>query len=300
MTDPVLALVLIISLAGAAMTVRFFRTLEDDFWSAARNPILAGVLAGVVIRTTTFDIRLQTVAMGLVMTLAALYSRLTGDESEPADGMLLGAVSGAAAAIPLVVLSGNEPLPAFSQPVLAGAVAGFGITWAVLHVADKLRQVIWDVVTAAAAIVAAAVPAILARLGAEDRHVAIGAAAVGPLLVMAAMFRQWPQVRAELQHEASLGFIDPADVGRTAHPILRLGRAGWSDRGAHREFVRLAYLIALRKRQLRGRPDETARLYQLEIMKLRMQLQRMTRIEHASARARREGEGPSDTMRLSE
>jgi len=42
-----------------------------------------------------------------------------------------------------------------------------------------------------------------------------------------------------------------------------------------RVFVRLATLLALRKRQQRLRPDEVARLYQLEIIKLRMQIQEM-------------------------
>jgi hypothetical protein len=77
-----------------------------------------------------------------------------------------------------------------------------------------------------------------------------------------------------------MGVFDPADVRTTAHPILRLGRGGWTDPHAHREFVRLAGIVALRKRQQRGRPDEIARLYQVEIIKLRMRLQEMSRIEH--------------------
>ena len=244
--------------------------------------------------------RLQTVVTGIALTLAALYSRLTGDESEPADGMLLGAISGAAAAVPLVVIQGEEPLRAVGSCVLAGGVAGFGITWAVLHVADKMRQIVWDFVTAVAAIAAAWLPSTLARFGLDDRRMAIGTTALMPLLVIGAVFKQWPQLRAELRHEAALGFIDDRDVRSTAHPILRLGRGGWSDRGAHREFVRLANLIALRKKQLRDRPTDVARLYQLEVMKLRMQLQNMSRIEHAAARRGQEDELPSDTMRTSE
>ncbi len=97
----------------------------------------------------------------------------------------------------------------------------------------------------------------------------------------------WPDVRAELRHEASLGFIDDSDVGPTAHPFLRLGRAGWNDAGAHRQFVRIANRIALRKRQQRNRPDEMARLYQLEIIKLRMELREMSRLDHDTMRRRR-------------
>jgi len=50
--------------------------------------------------------------------------------------------------------------------------------------------------------------------------------------------------------------------------------------------VRIANRIALRKRQQRNRPDEMARLYQLEIIKLRMQLQQMARIDHDTLRRR--------------
>ncbi|MEO6259513.1 MAG: hypothetical protein ABIP63_04150, partial [Thermoanaerobaculia bacterium] len=103
-------------------------------------------------------------------------------------------------------------------------------------------------------------------------------------------------VRAELRHEASLGFLDDADVRTTAHPILRLGRGGWTDPRAHRQFVRLANRVALRKRQQRGRSDELARLYQLEIIKLRMRIQEMSRIDHAVLTARRDADIRSDTM----
>jgi hypothetical protein len=300
MNDPVLALLLIAAFAIAAWIAHFFRTLGNDFWSSARNPILAGLAAGFFVSFLGGGPILEITATGILLTIAALYSRLTGDESEPADGVLLGALSGAAAALPLV-MNGDQPLRSFAQCVLSGAVAGFGITWAVLHVADKMRQVVWDIGTAVAAIAAAWTPIALARYGVDDRRLAIGAGALVPLLVVAAVFKQWPDVRAELRHEASLGFIDDSDVRATAHPLLRLGRGRWTDPHAHREFVRVANRIALRKRQQRYRPEEMARLYQLEVMKLRMQLQNMSRIERAAIARRTHGdELPSDTMRASE
>ena len=299
MTDPVLALILIIGFGCAAIIVRFFRTLDSGFWDAARNPLLAGVAAGALLSWWELALPTRAVALGLVLTIAALYSRLTGDETEPVDGMLLGAVSGAAAAIFLVVTA-DEPLRAFAECVLAGAVAGFGITFAATHVADKVRQLLWDAVTAAAAVAAALAPAFAGRAGLSDRRIAIAAAAIIPLIVVAAVFRQWPALRDELRHEAALGFISAEDVSRTAHPILRLGRGGWTDAGAHREFVRIANEIALRKRQQRHRSEAMARLYQLEVIKLRMQLQNMTRIEHLSAARRRDDHLGSDTMRTSE
>ena len=279
MSEPVLAWIVVVSFFMAIAVVRIFKTLDNDFWSAVATPVIAGAAAGVLIRFVDFGPALRPLIVGTAVTLAALYARLTGDESEPADGMLLGAASGAAASIALV-LNTDWEMQAFATCVIAGAVAGYGITFAAFHVADKVKQLILDAVTAIVAVAAAHLPYVLNRFGLSNARIAIGTAIVIPLLAVITVFKQWPDIRAELRHEASLGFIDDSDVRPTAHPFLRLGRARWNDPAAHREFVRIANRIALRKRQQRNRPDEMARLYQLEIIKLRMQLQQMARIDH--------------------
>jgi hypothetical protein len=278
MSEPVLALILVLSFFVAIAIVRFFKTLDNDFWHAAATPVIAGGAAGVLIRFIDLGPSLRPLIVGTAVTLAALYSRLTGEESEPADGMLLGAASGAAASIALVINTDWE-LQAFATCIIAGAVAGYGITFAAFHVADKMKQLLLDVVTAIVAVAAAHIPWALSRIGISDARIAIGSGSIIPLLAVITVFKQWPDIRAELRHEASLGFIEDSDVRSTAHPFLRLGRGRWNDPDAHREFVRVANRIALRKRQQRNRPDEMARLYQLEIIKLRMQLQQMSRID---------------------
>jgi hypothetical protein len=285
MSEPVLALLIVLSFFVAIAIVRFFKTLDNDFWHAMATPVLAGAGAGVLIRLLDMGAAWRPVIAGVTITVAALYARLTGEESEPADGMLLGAATGAAASIPLV-LNTDWELQAFAMCVIAGAVAGYGITFAAFHVADKSRQLILDVATAAIAVGAAHIPLLLHRAGLSDVRTAAIMGAVIPLLTVTTVFKQWPDMRAELRHEASLGFVDDGDVRPTAHPFLRLGRGGWNDPNAHREFVRIANRIALRKRQQRNRPDEMARLYQLEIIKLRMQLQQMARIDHDTLRQR--------------
>lgn len=274
MTDPVLALVLVPVFFLVLTAVSWFKTLDGGLWREARLPLIAGVVAGVILRFTGAHVAL----IGVVLTLAALYVRLMGRESEPADGMVLGAITGAAAAIPFLFGSEHELLR-FSQCVLAGAVAGYGITVGVTHVRDRMRQLIVDVVTAVVAVGVAALPSVLR--GIAERYVAIGVAALIPLLVILTVFKQWPLIRGELRHEAALGFIDDDDVRPTAHPLRRLGRAGWHDAQAHREFVRIANKIALRKRQQRGRAEDVARLHQLELMKLREEMHEMTRIDRA-------------------
>jgi len=286
-TDPVLALVLIVAAIASLLAVRSFKTLDSnlDIWM---TPLIAGVASGVVVRLIGIS---APYTIAIVLTLAVLYVRLTGHESEPIDGMLLGAACGATAAIPLVIHSETE-CRVLAECLLAGAVAGYGTTFAAFHVTDRTRQILIDVATAAAAIGVAYIPHFVR----DDRTTAIASVILVPLIAIVTVFRQWPDVRAELSHEAALGFVKDADVRRTAHPLLRLGGGGWADRRAHREFVRLANKIALRKRQQRNRPDDIARLYQVEIIKLRMHIQEMSRIDRDVVTASNSAKVSSDTM----
>lgn len=284
MSAPVLALVLIAVFFAAVPAASYFRTLDSGLVRDARNPLIAGVISGVLVRFADFVS--MPVAIGIILTLAALYVRLTGRESEPADGMTLGAMTGAAAAIPLAfagpALAENGELLRFAECILAGAVAGYGITFGLTHVRDKSRQALIDVVTAVLAIAAAWLPSLALRFPrVNERNIAATATALIPIVILATVFQQWPSIRDELSGEARLGFLDPDDVRATAHPFRRLTRAGWHDAAAHREFVRIATRIALRKRQQRSRTEDVARLYQLEVIKLRMELQEMTRIDRA-------------------
>ena len=91
MTDPVLALVLIVAALAGLLVVRFFKTLGSnlDIWM---TPLIAGVASGVVVRLIGIS---APYTIAIVLTLAVLYVRLTGGhESEPIDGMLLGAACG--------------------------------------------------------------------------------------------------------------------------------------------------------------------------------------------------------------
>jgi len=292
MSDPVLCIVVYAVFLAAMAAAHFFKTLDNDLGTAWRTALAMGIAVAFVL----FLVRaLYPIVGGIALTLAALYVRHTGRETEAVDGMIVGSVMGATAAIPFVMTSIHDA-GIIASLMLAGAVAGYGITFAVFHVADKRKQIAFDVATAAAAIVAAWLPSLMTRYGIRERHILLVVATALPLIVVAAVFQQWPDVRAELRHEASLGFMNDRDVRATAHPLLRLGRGGWADRRAHREFVRLANRIALRKRQQRERTDDVARLYQIEIIKLRMQIQEMSRIDRAVLSAGVADEGSSATM----
>jgi hypothetical protein len=292
MSDPVLALILVAVFIVVVSVASYFKTLERGLWIDARLALVTGAICGAILHFARFAP--APVVTGILLTLAALYVRLMGRESEPSDGMILGAITGAAASLAPIVLAGENELLRFAECVLAGAVAGYGITFGLTHVREKPKQAAIDAVTAALAIGAAWLPPLLVRTARlTERQIAIGAASLVPLLIVITVFKQWPSVGAELRHEAALGFIDEEDVRATAHPLLRLGRAGWHDAGAHREFVRMANKIALRKRQQRNRTEEMARLYQLEVIKLRMQMQEMTAIDRRM-RAGATGSQPVD------
>lgn len=286
MTEPVTALLIALGFFINLAAVRFFKTLDGDVFASWQTPLVAGAAGGIALRLLNAS---HPASVGVVITAVALYVRLMGNESEPFDGMILGACSGAAAAIPLLFRT-DTPCLQVASCLGAGAVAGFGVTFASRHIADRVRRYALDAVTTVAAIAVAWMLGMLASAGLDSCRIALSVAALVPIFIFVVVFQQWPDVRAELSHEASLGFMADADVRRTAHPLLRLGSGGWSDRRAHREFVRLANKIALRKRQQRARSEEMARLYQLEIIKLRMQLEKMTRINRDAAEVR------SDTM----
>lgn len=287
MSDPVLALILIAALLLAVTLAHSFKTLDTGLWRGAR--VIEAVIAGVLLRFIHAPL---PVTAGILLTAVAVLSRLTGRESEPADGMTHGAMTGAIAAIPLA--STDSGLLGLAVCILSGAIAGYGITFGLTHVRDRMRQAIVDAITTALAICGAYLPILILRFEVSDRAIAITTVALIPLLIVGAVFKQWPVVREELYAEANLGILDHSDVRTTAHPFLRLGRGGWRDAHAHTEFVRVATKIALRKRQQRGRSEEVARLYQLEVLKLRNQAQEMLRVDRAM-RAGALAE-PSDTM----
>jgi hypothetical protein len=291
MSDATLSLVLAIVFIAVMAGVRYFKTLEARFWSWARTPLVAGVVSGLVIfRLVTFESSiLHFLVVGCVMIAAMFYVRRTGDEPEPIEGMILGAVTGAAATF--VSLGLEHELRHVSECLLAATVAGVGITFGSRYVSDLTKRIVTDVVTFAVAVLGAATPLLSERLGAAPRSMTIGVAIAIPVIILIAVFHQWPQLRAELRDEASLGFFEATEVRSVTHPLLRLGRNRWVDLSARREYVRLANKLALRKRQQRGRPEEVARLHQLEIIKIRMVLQDIATVEHLQKRRAR---GPAE------
>ena len=256
MTDDLLTLILIVALFLGVAIVRFFRTVDAIFWRDAATPVVTGLIAGGIF----FFASSHYALIGALLTIASFWVRHTGRESEPGDGMLLGALTGASAALPLVFVS-SDACVLFSECVVAGAIAGYGITYAAFYVRRRAKQFAIDALTAAFAIGAAAA---VRFIEVPPTDLAISTTILIPLLGIIGLLKQWRDLTHELMDEANLGFIDVPDVRIVAHPFRRLGAAGWADPRARREFVRIANVIALRKRQQRNRPDDEVRLYQVE------------------------------------
>src|SRR5262249_54539398 len=153
--------------------------LDTGFGRAAASPILSGIATGIVICVAGRFTGLLAVVTGAAITLAAMYVRHTGDESEAPEGMLLGALIGASAALPLAFTGENE-LRHFSECAIAGTIAGYGVTFAQFHVMDRARQLLLDVITAVAAVAGASLPAIVERAGFRQRSLAISVAVAIP------------------------------------------------------------------------------------------------------------------------
>src|SRR5258708_1649307 len=167
MSDPVLCIVVCAVFLAAMAAAHFFKTLDNDLGTAWRTALAIGGAVAFVL----FLVRaIYPIIGGIALTLAALYVRHTGRETEAIDGMLVGSVMGATAAIPFVMTSVHEA-GIMASLMLAGAVAGYGVTFAVFHVADKKKQIAFDVATAAAAIVVAWLPSLPARSGIPHRYI---------------------------------------------------------------------------------------------------------------------------------
>src|SRR5438874_8205773 len=143
LNEPFFTSIVLAALLLALALVHFFKTLDPDLWHAWRNPVAAGLAIGVALRLIHVT---HPIALGVLLTIAAVYARHTGRESEAVDGMLIGAAMGAVAALPLMSARAG------ATAILAGAVAGYGITFAAFHVAERRRQLVIDGVTTIAAI----------------------------------------------------------------------------------------------------------------------------------------------------
>lgn len=264
-----LAGVVLLAIAGV------FKNLTLRWRPSVGIPFVCGGAAGVAIALASGRLAIPpAVIPGVALTLSAAYLHRGGFHSEPLEGFMRGSISGIAAAGASIAVSPGRDSSAAAL-ILAGGTAGVLLTF--LRERWKGRIVL---VLALTGTVATAVAATVGNSGTfvDARDMTLAAALVPSVLVLLGVFLRWPRLLKELEGEAQLGLIGRDVVRPAANPIRRLFKGGWPDRALKRRFVTVANELAIRKRQQRTGHADLARIHQLDIFKLRSELQDLLRM----------------------
>lgn len=294
------ALMILVAALIFHLLAEIFKNVEPDWGSTLISPLRTGVVAGCAGALTTYLLPAVPVPVigGTVMTLAAAYLERKGLHGEALDGLLTGSIAAFPAATLLVLLPGGDPLLDMAGFLMAGALGGFVISL----VASRwsVNQSLVAACVIPAAILIAWLPVLVAS-NATPEATATAVALLPPAAVFVAVFLRWPALRRELLSESGLGMIERTEIDAASNPLRRLFRGRWADRATRRRFVSVANTLATRKRQQRVASSELQTLHQLEILKLRMELQETYSTHLALERARRQtsphnAEAATDTI----
>jgi len=230
--------------------------------------ILYGGLLAVIIRLISTG-PLST-EIGLVSALVLVLALFRRGPVDDISRLELASFAGLGVALALVSFRSSDAWLNISRPLFSAAAVGLAFTlWRRTEVAAAVGF--------GAGLLAAIASRLAIQAGLPGRSVAIAAASVVPLILLVNVVRRWGVIRRELADESRLGLFGNDDIERVAHPLKRLRRRKGENKDAHLRFVQLATSLAMRKRQQRNLPGMEARLVQLEILKLRMDLSEMTR-----------------------
>jgi hypothetical protein len=291
---PVLAILAISMLL--LLLADLFKNIEPDWRSSMVAPAVCGLIAGALTlaaRRAVADLAAVLLA-GLVLTLIAAYLQRIGLHSEPIEGLMAGAVTGTSAALIAVPLTDRSPSLEAAGLVLGGSIAG--MIYALLQ--ERLTRylvpanlVTWAASAGGLYVMRHVPPSV------PPSRVVLGMAFAVPLAIVLSVFVNRRAAIRELREESALGIFPDEEIRKATHPIRRLFSGGWSDRAVRRRFVSLTNALATRKARQRVARRELARLYQLDVLKLRMELQEILRVQHSIAFAAGDGEPRADTMR---
>lgn len=281
-----------------------FRDLGVDWELLTVRPLITGATAGLALAAAAHFRGPEVLLMvtGSAFTIAALYFARNSMTGEPVDSIGTGTMIAIGSAIPLMAAAALT-LDTAAAVVLAAPVALVLVARSYRHAQPVRAGLQFTALAASSA--AAFVPRSVEQLGVRDLHVAIAIGLIAPVTIAATVLQRWPMLINELMDEARLGLFPAEDIARVSHPLRRFSRGGWAEKNAARHFVRISTKLAARKHQQRSMSPDTARLYQLEILKLRMELKNILNVERSYA-AHAAGEGAqnrddaltaSDTMR---
>lgn len=290
MTIAPLLLPLAASMAFALIAL--MRDLRVDVGGRLLPAIVTGVAAGTTHVALSRESTLGALALPAILVAGCILLRWRNVDEDFVEGTIAGVVAGAfAAAIIGDRVSPGDPAAA----VMHGALAGLGT-----HLVLFRYRVVGAIAAVATASLLVALHEPLERL--FEPHGWMGAFTAVAVIAGAAAIAtalQYRRLAHEFDEERELGVI-PDDIARSlTNPLRRLMMDGWHDRKARHEFVRLATALATRKSRQRRMSASAARLYQLEILKLRQLLQDVYSVElsvRESNRSAENAEQSSDRM----
>jgi hypothetical protein len=278
---PLIAVAMVAATLLLLALADLFKNVEPEWRATFIEPAAAGAVVGVL---TWGGGRLagDALAMALAavaLTLAAAHLQRRGLHTEPVEGWLAGGVAGSAAAIVYAPLTDRSPALAAGAMLIGGATAG--AVYAGLYERLQRYVVPASIATWFAAVAASFIPRLIVSELTEVQTLLLIALFV-PAAVFAIVLAGRKAAIAELREEVALGFFPEPELRRATNPLVRLiASGGWHDRAMRRRFIRVTTELATRKRRQRiARPD-LSRLYQLDVFKLRMEIQELLRMNHA-------------------
>jgi hypothetical protein len=269
------ALAAVVTGLAFALAARWYKRLElapGSLGAAAMGGALSG--AATLALQPLGNRTLADAAPLAILFLLASWIRRQDADLDGFDAALAGSITGLVAAAIVLPMS-DQPLNDVARLGAAGPI----VVTAAWFAASRGKSVAAWLGGAALIAAVATFARVIPPQAAGEIAVAI---CLGPALAaFASVLQMRATIVSELGEETRLGVFDAAEIASVAHPFLRLRFNAWPDAVARRRFVQLATELAIRKRQQRRMSAKAARLYQLEILKLRMELQSVVRVHHS-------------------
>jgi len=262
----------------ASLVAYFLQRLHFPPLSIVFRAAATGVIAGVLVSFVPFEIPFLG-RHSLLATLASVLCTLWSRASDPSDAIAGSTISSMLAA----TIWSFDGTSAFIVAAALISAAAAGAFTSFLLRGRGVERMLWIFFIAVIPIAAE-----LLRRIAENQLsplTALGAGAMIPSIAMLTIYlSRRGDVALELRAEAELGILDPADAALLSHPFRRFRFGIWENREARREFVQVAETLAETRTAQRSMDTASARLQQLEVLRLRMRLREIESVEFASRR----------------
>lgn len=260
----------------AALLIFFIQRLQLPEPTLVMRAVTTGAIAGMAGVLMPFDLPFLG-SHSLLATIASVACTLWSRASDPSDALIGSSISSMLAAA--IWWFDGAPATTLAAALVAAAAAGAFTSF--LLRGRGVERLLWLFFLSAIPIAAE-----MLRRFAENQLSPLSSLAASsflpPIAMLTIYLARRGVVALELRAEAELGILDREDAAILSHPIRRLKFGMWKNREARREYVRVADTLAETKAAQRSMETSTARLKQLEVLRLRMRLREIEAVEFAS------------------